>query len=39
MSSNRPRVPESEKQLDELKSEAAEELQLDDDIQEKVSAI
>jgi small acid-soluble spore protein B (major beta-type SASP) len=35
MSSNTPEVPESETQLDELKMEVAEELQLDDDIQEK----
>ena len=35
MSRNTPEVPESEKQLDELKFEVAEELQLDDDIREK----
>lgn len=35
MSSKTPEVPESERQLDELKFEVAEELQLDDDIQEK----
>ncbi len=35
MSRNTPEVPESEKQLDELKWEVAEELNLDDDIQEK----
>ena len=35
MSSNTPEVPESEKQLDELKMEVAKELQLDDDIQGK----
>ncbi|HEY8909488.1 MAG TPA: alpha/beta-type small acid-soluble spore protein [Desulfosporosinus sp.] len=35
MSRNTPEVPESEKQLDELKWEVAEELKLDDDIQEK----
>lgn len=35
MSRNTPEVPESEKQLDELKWEVAEELQLDDDIKEK----
>lgn len=35
MSRNTPEVPESEKQLDELKWEVAEELDLDDDIQEK----
>ena len=35
MSRNTPEVPESERQLDKLKWEVAEELQLDDDIQEK----
>lgn len=35
MSRNTPEVPESEKQLDALKWEVAEELQLDDDIKEK----
>ena len=35
MSRNTPEVPESEGQLDELKWEVAEELDLDDDIQEK----
>ncbi|KLU58692.1 small, acid-soluble spore protein alpha [Peptococcaceae bacterium CEB3] len=35
MSNNKPEIPESEKQLDELKWEVAEELQLDDDIEEK----
>jgi len=35
MSSKTPEVPESERQLDKLKWEVAEELQLDDDIQEK----
>ncbi|MEA4900394.1 alpha/beta-type small acid-soluble spore protein [Desulfitobacterium sp.] len=35
MSRNKPEVPESEKQLDSLKWEVAEELHLDDDIQEK----
>lgn len=35
MSRNKPEVPESEKQLDALKWEVAEELHLDDDIQEK----
>ena len=35
MSRNTPEVPESERQLDELKWEVAEELQLDDDIQDK----
>lgn len=35
MSHNTPEVPESERQLDELKWEVAEELDLDDDIQEK----
>ena len=35
MSRNTPEVPESESQLDKLKWEVAEELQLDDDIQEK----
>ncbi|CAA7601674.1 Small, acid-soluble spore proteins, alpha/beta type [Acididesulfobacillus acetoxydans] len=35
MSNNKPEVPESEKQLDELKWEVAEELQLDDDIEDK----
>lgn len=35
MSRKTPEVPESERQLDELKFEVAEELQLDDDIQEK----
>jgi hypothetical protein len=35
MSRNKPEIPESEKQLDALKWEVAEELHLDDDIQEK----
>ncbi|MDA8226212.1 MAG: alpha/beta-type small acid-soluble spore protein [Desulfitobacterium hafniense] len=35
MSRNKPEVPESEAQLDKLKWEVAEELHLDDDIQEK----
>lgn len=35
MSQHKPDVPESEKQLDELKWEVAEELQLDDDIQDR----
>lgn len=35
MSNRTPEVPESEKQLDELKWEVAEELQLDDDIKER----
>ncbi|AHF07486.1 alpha/beta-type small acid-soluble spore protein [Desulfitobacterium metallireducens] len=35
MSRNKPEIPESEKQLDSLKWEVAEELHLDDDIQEK----
>lgn len=35
MSNNTPMVPESEKELDQLKWEVAEELHLDDDIQEK----
>ena len=35
MSNNTPMVPESEKQLDQLKWEVAEELHLDDDINEK----
>lgn len=35
MSHNKPQVPESERQLDQLKWEVAEELDLDDDIQEK----
>lgn len=35
MSNNTPMVPESEKQLDQLKWEVAEELHLDDDIKEK----
>ena len=35
MSSSTPEVPEAERQLDELKFEVAEELQLDDDIREK----
>jgi hypothetical protein len=35
MSNNKPMVPESEKQLDQLKWEVAEELHLDDDINEK----
>lgn len=35
MSNKKPEVPESEKQLDELKWEVAEELHLDDDIEEK----
>ena len=38
MSSNTPEVPESARQLDELKMEVAEELQLDDDIEEKAFA-
>lgn len=35
MSNKTPMVPESEKHLDQLKWEVAEELQLDDDIKEK----
>ena len=35
MSRNKLEVPESEKQMDDLKWEVAEELELDDDIQEK----
>ena len=35
MSNKTPMVPESEKQLDRLKWEVAEELHLDDDIQER----
>ena len=35
MSHNTPEVPESKRQLNKLKWEVAEELQLDDDIQEK----
>lgn len=35
MSRNKPEVPASERQLDQLKWEVAEELHLDDDIQEK----
>ena len=35
MSNKTPMVPESEKQLDRLKWEVAEELRLDDDIQER----
>ena len=35
MSHNTPEIPESEQQLDKLKWEVAEELDLDDDIQEK----
>ena len=35
MSRNKPEVPESEAQLDKLKWEVAQELNLDDDIQEK----
>lgn len=35
MSRNTPEVPESESQLDKLKWEVAEELQLDDDIEDK----
>jgi hypothetical protein len=35
MSNNTPMIPESEKQLDQLKWEVAEELHLDDDIKEK----
>ncbi|HHY25785.1 MAG TPA: alpha/beta-type small acid-soluble spore protein [Desulfitobacterium dehalogenans] len=35
MSNKTPMVPESEKQLDQLKWEVAEELHLDDDIQER----
>ncbi|MDI6880569.1 MAG: alpha/beta-type small acid-soluble spore protein [Desulfitobacteriaceae bacterium] len=35
MSNHTPEVPQSEKQLDELKWEVAEELQLDDDIKER----
>lgn len=35
MSRNKLEVPESEKQLDQLKWEVAEELHLDDDIKEK----
>lgn len=35
MSRNTPKVPESENQLDKLKWEVAEELNLDDDIEEK----
>ena len=35
MSRNKPTVPESERQLDQLKWDVAEELELDDDIQEK----
>lgn len=35
MSNKTPMVPESEKQLDKLKWEVAEELHLDDDIKEK----
>ena len=35
MSRNTPEVPESEKQLDQLKWEVAEELHLDDDIKDK----
>lgn len=35
MSQHKPDIPESEKQLDELKWEVAEDLQLDDDIKER----
>ncbi|MDR3601384.1 MAG: alpha/beta-type small acid-soluble spore protein [Desulfosporosinus sp.] len=35
MSRKTPEVPESERQLDQLKWDVAEELHLDDDIQEK----
>lgn len=35
MSNKTPMVPESEKRLDQLKWEVAEELHLDDDIQER----
>lgn len=35
MSRNKPEVPESERELDKLKWEVAEELDLDDDIEEK----
>ncbi|MFZ3102019.1 MAG: alpha/beta-type small acid-soluble spore protein [Desulfitobacteriaceae bacterium] len=35
MSRNKLEVPESEKQMDNLKWEVAEELELDDDIKEK----
>ena len=35
MSNRTPEVPESEKELNELKWEVAEELQLDDDIKER----
>ncbi len=35
MSNHTPEVPQSEKQLDELKWEVAEELQLDDDIKKR----
>lgn len=35
MSRNTPEIPESERQLDKLKWEVAEELQLDDDIEDK----
>ncbi|GAB6171565.1 alpha/beta-type small acid-soluble spore protein [Paradesulfitobacterium aromaticivorans] len=35
MSRNKPEVPESEAQLDKLKWEVAQELNLDDDIQER----
>ncbi|WP_019850958.1 alpha/beta-type small acid-soluble spore protein [Desulfitobacterium sp. PCE1] len=35
MSNKTPMVPESERQLDQLKWEVAEELHLDDDIQER----
>ena len=35
MSRNKPEIPESEAQLDKLKWEVAEELDLDDDIEER----
>ncbi|WP_206812588.1 alpha/beta-type small acid-soluble spore protein [Paradesulfitobacterium ferrireducens] len=35
MSRNKPEVPESEAQLDKLKWEVAQELNLDDDIEER----